>query len=473
MNRKGLLILGIVLLVLMVGAAAILFLVAGRDASPSVSPGDSTAAPSSLSMLDDFMCISVTIGADPKTDKNFCWQTLGEIPQGVLQYAPAEAGLSSFSGLSAAQFETLAYETVEAVTEFQKLQLPEDGQYDYKIPALAEQDGYVHRVYLTGLSAGQAYYYRVGDGNGTWSSVGLFKTAPEDPGSFSFLYVTDTQGFTAANFAVWGQLIQNAAERHPDFEFILHLGDAVEEGKNQYQWCMFFGAAGDLLRNRTMVDVAGNKDKQHTFKHYTNGAEDDRKALVSGYYSFDYGDVHFSVLYTGDGDKDLPKTQLAWLENDLAAAEGKKKIVLLHKAPYSDANHADDEEIIAIRNQVMPLCDRYGVQIVLQGHDHYFFRSEPVYDGQAAAYTYETENIGGDDTKMIRVKQSATIYFMNGSAGVKQHSGAIGSGARIYTDTSFLTSAPSYSYCSVDAEKIVFKTYYTDGRLVDSWGLYW
>ena len=472
MNKKGLIILGIVLLVMLIGAAAMFIVLGGSHDSPSV-PSDGTEAPSSLSALDDFMCITVTIGANPIEDKNFCWQTLGEIQRGVLQYAPAEGGLSSFSGLSAEAFEKLAYETVEAVTEFQKLLLPEEGQYNYKIPTLTEVSGYVHRVYLTGLSAGQAYYYRVGDGNGAWSSVGLFETAPEDLSTFSFLYVTDTQGFTAADFSYWGNLIQNATERHPDSEFILHLGDAVEEGKNQYQWCMFFSAAGDVLRNRTVIDVAGNKDKQHTFKHYTNGAEGDRKALASGYFSFDYGEVHFSVLYTGDGDKDLPKAQLSWLKDDLAAAEGKRKIVLLHKAPYSDANHTDDVEIIAIREQVMPLCDKYGVQIVLEGHDHYFFRSEPVFDGQAAAYTYEEEEIGGDDTKMFKVQQSATIYFMNGSAGVKQHGGAIGSGTRICTDTSFLTTAPSYTYCSVDEEKIVFKTYYSDGRLVDAWGLYW
>lgn len=73
----------------------------------------------------------------------------------------------------------------------------------------------------------------------------------------------------------------------------------------------------------------------------------------------------------------------------------------------------------------------------------------------------ENLNIDGDMTKMIRLAADGrgTVYFMNGSAGVKQHSGVIGSQDIIYTDESFLTEAPSYSYCSVDKEKIVFKTY--------------
>ena len=67
------------------------------------------------------------------------------------------------------------------------------------------------------------------------------------------------------------------------------------------------------------------------------------------------------------------------------------------------------------------------------------------------------------------------MYFMNGSAGVKQHSGQIGSNEIIYSDKSSLMNGPTYSYCTVDSEKIVFKTYKVDDEgdrsLVDSWGV--
>lgn len=473
MSKKSLLILVAVLGVLLIGGVAAALLIGGNGfLSPSL-PAGRTEAPSSLSALDDFMCISVTIGADPQTGQNFCWQTLADIPQGVLQYAPAEG--EPAADLSAEAFESLPYQTVQAVSEKQSFQLPAEGQYAYKNPTLVETDGYVHRVYLTGLAAGGAYYYRVGDGNGTWSGIASFKTAPADLGSFSFLYVTDTQGFTAQDYAVWGQLIQAATERHPDAAFILHLGDAVEEGKNLYQWCQFFGAAGGLLQNRTVIEVAGNKDKQHTFRHFTNGAEGDRKALASGYFSFDYGKVHFAVLYTGDGEKDLPKAQLSWLSEDLAAAEGQYKIVLLHKAAYSNANHADDSEIVAIRDQLTPLADQYDVRVVLEGHDHYFFRSEPLYDRTRSEYSAGEEEILGEKTAMFRRKDGhGTVYFINGSAGVKQYSGSIGCASeQIYAEAAFLTAGPTYTYCRVDGEKIVFHTYYADGRLADAWGLYW
>ena len=262
----------------------------------------------------------------------------------------------------------------------------------------------------------------------------------------------------------------------PDYDFIVNMGDQVEEGKNHYQWQMLFKTTKDLIPNSTVIDVPGNKDKKHTMTHFTNGAEDNRTALVSGYYSFNWGKVHFSVLNTGDGDKDLPKAQLKWLRQDLEAAADLHKVILIHKAPYSDANHCNDIEIQAIREQVMPIAAEFGVKVVLQGHDHYFFRSVPVTEaGVAASYTETSISWMDQKTKMFNVSGSGAVYFMNGSAGTKQHDNAILSPANVLTDRSELMAGPSFSYVTVDGEKIVFMTWYNNGgtlKFFDSWGVY-
>lgn len=72
--------------------------------------------------------------------------------------------------------------------------------------------------------------------------------------------------------------------------------------------------------------------------------------------------------------------QRAWLERELAAASRDHDIdwivVCMHQVAMSSAhfNGAD----LGIRQQFLPLFDRYGVDLVLAGHEHHFERTFPV-----------------------------------------------------------------------------------------------
>jgi Calcineurin-like phosphoesterase/Purple acid Phosphatase, N-terminal domain len=72
--------------------------------------------------------------------------------------------------------------------------------------------------------------------------------------------------------------------------------------------------------------------------------------------------------------------QMAWLERELAAARHAPGIdwivVCMHQVAMSSAhfNGAD----IGIRQEVLPLFDRYGVDLVVAGHEHHFERTFPV-----------------------------------------------------------------------------------------------
>lgn len=461
MNKKTLIIFLTILLSAVLAAAGIYAAVrlsrrtpADPDATPSPSGGDSY-----LSRLDDFSCVTVTCGADPMTSVNITWQTFrDELSECILEY-----NTEGDDGKTAAP-----------VSEKTTFQIPMDGQFDYKNPSLREVSGVVHRVYLTDLEPGAEYTYRITSGD--VSSDDFSFTTASAGEEFSFLLVSDMQGFTQRDFDVWGSTAALMTGAFPDYDFIVNMGDQVEEGKNQYQWQMLFKAAGSVIPNSTVIDVPGNKDKKYAMLHFTNGAEDDRTALVSGYYSFNRGKVHFAVLNTGDGDKDIPKAQLKWLRRDLEAAAGYHKIILIHKAPYSDANHCNDEEILAIREQVMPVAGEYGVTAVLEGHDHYYFRSIPVTaDGAAADHTVSSISLMDRTTKMFKVNGSGTVYFMNGAAGTRQHDKDILPQEDVLSDRSELMTCPSFSYVSVDSEKIVFMTWCNNNgslKFFDSWGVY-
>ena len=80
--------------------------------------------------------------------------------------------------------------------------------------------------------------------------------------------------------------------------------------------------------------------------------------------------MHFVAL---DTEADYA-TQMTWLEQDLAANQLPWKIIYMHKPPYSSGVHGSDK---GLRNKLAPLAEKYGVQLVLAGHDHNYERMKP------------------------------------------------------------------------------------------------
>jgi 3',5'-cyclic AMP phosphodiesterase CpdA len=102
------------------------------------------------------------------------------------------------------------------------------------------------------------------------------------------------------------------------------------------------------------------------------------------YYSFNYGKVHVVSLDSQLSARDTTQraTMKAWLDRDLADASTKADwtIVIFHHPPYSKgANHDSDSTSstlfidkpqIDMRNEFVPVFQKYGVDLVLNGHSH-------------------------------------------------------------------------------------------------------
>ena len=65
--------------------------------------------------------------------------------------------------------------------------------------------------------------------------------------------------------------------------------------------------------------------------------------------------------------------QFNWLQSDLAATNKKWKIVVLHEPGWS-ANGGHPNNTF-VQNQLEPLFEKYGVALVLAGHNHYYARA--------------------------------------------------------------------------------------------------
>jgi uncharacterized protein (TIGR03382 family) len=105
------------------------------------------------------------------------------------------------------------------------------------------------------------------------------------------------------------------------------------------------------------------------------------------YYSFDWGHVHFVALDSNcaiglaSADRCGLAAQKTWLEKDLAATTQPWKIVFFHHPPWSSGEHGSQ---LTMRRNFAPIFEKYGVDLVLTGHDHNYERSKPM-EGDAVA----------------------------------------------------------------------------------------
>ena len=81
---------------------------------------------------------------------------------------------------------------------------------------------------------------------------------------------------------------------------------------------------------------------------------------------FDYGNSHFVVL---DSNRESEE-QLAWLVEDLEASKATWKFVSFHHPPFTAGGNYYSEHRIHLKNLLHPIFEKYGVDVVFNGHDH-------------------------------------------------------------------------------------------------------
>ena len=99
---------------------------------------------------------------------------------------------------------------------------------------------------------------------------------------------------------------------------------------------------------------------------------------AKGYYSFDLGDWHLVALNTNhdclDVACDAESEQLMWLEADLAASPKKCTLAYWHHPRFNSGSHGDFTRADAI----WKVLEQHGVELVLNGHEHFYERVGPV-----------------------------------------------------------------------------------------------
>ena len=251
-------------------------------------------------------------------------------------------------------------------------------------------------------------------------------TVPNKPnGTLRFAVIGDS-GTGDNNQYRLAKAFTDIHQRFP-YEFVLMLGDNMYGSENARDFQRKFEIPYKPVLDKGVKFYAalGNHDStnQRMYKLFNMNGE--------RFYTFrPKAGIRFFALDSNYMDR----TQLQWLEKELAASGSDWKIMYFHHPIYSSGgSHGSDT---ALREQIEPLFLKYGVDVVMAGHEHFYERLKP---------------------------QKGIHYFISGGAG-KLRKGDVGGQ---FTEKAFDTGF-HFMIFEIDGDQMHFQTISEQNKTVDS-----
>jgi uncharacterized protein (TIGR03437 family) len=268
---------------------------------------------------------------------------------------------------------------------------------------------YQYRADLEGLTPGTLYAYEIRVDGTAAQPVSLgrplrFRTVDPAVSTFEFLHFADSGDSGDAQYALMREMLRE------DPAFILANGDLAYDLATHADFEKhYFGVYRDLMAEIPFFATLGNHE------YFTEAGRPALATRVSPtaagvpvpdrgrYYSFDWGNAHFVAL-----DSNWPLIEAAqgrnpmldWLDADLRETRKFWRIAFFHHPGYSTGKHRNEIEAQLVRNLVVPILERYGVQLAFHGHEHMYQR------------TYELR--GG---KVVPPNSGGIVYLTAGGGG--------------------------------------------------------
>lgn len=317
-----------------------------------------------------------------------------------------------------------------------------------------------HIVKISGLNAKTKYFYSVGF-DATILAGGNdqhhFVTAPiiGDTSGFKFWVTGDFGGGNDEQIKVrkwfenyiqgnvidgWLWLGDNVYNDGTDAEYSAKVFDKVYGYDSIFRFLNFYPIPGNHDYNS--VNRFDNPiyhrgpyfDMVEVFKNAEMGG---LASNTENYYSYDYGNTHFIALNSELYQyifNDLPDVYKTWLTNDIKNSTKKFKVAYFHQPPYSKGSHDSDDawELFmgSIRQRIIPILEKYGVDLVLCGHSHVYERSYLINKHYGFSSTFNRTTMlvdsssGNPDSNRTYVKYTygankdkGTVYAVVGNSG--------------------------------------------------------
>ena len=229
---------------------------------------------------------------------------------------------------------------------------------------------------------------------------------------------------TAADFGINKNSIKTLVNiQSSDPEIILLVGDLGQSTAEK--WI----ESSKIIGKENVYIVLGDGDlpgeKQKLREYYD---------LNNDYYSFDYENIHFLAVTPADittsqikpepyfGTISNDKMQLDFIRTDLKYANDNPEtdftIVFTHLPMYSSRISGS---FMDLRDELQPMFDLYGVDLVINGHKHAYERTNPITfndvitDNENCLYDdpdgqiYLTVGTGGHSHSQFKQKQSWSV----------------------------------------------------------------
>ncbi len=258
--------------------------------------------------------------------------------------------------------------------------------------AQARSDGTKHLLRLEGLppAATVAFHVTV---DGAPAGDGSVRT-PAVPGTEAARHAV--LGATADTGSAGPNARANIARMElRGVEAVLTMGDNSYPDGAAGEWdTTFFGLWKDVMRSATMWTGAGDHEYRTPFAQpYLDAVELPSGPQGERYYSFDWGDLHVVALDTNcispmnvnEMGCDAA-TMVSWLEADLAATKAPWKIVTMHRPALATGKYGVYPEV---PRALLAPFEKYGVDLVLQAHNHLYERTWPARQNAVVKRDYD------------------------------------------------------------------------------------
>lgn len=242
----------------------------------------------------------------------------------------------------------------------------------------------VYRVELTNLTPGTDYRFQIANVSPEYR----FQTMPAKA-TDQFRFVSGGDAGTNKEVLRTNEL---AALQDPYFVFI--GGDvAYDNGRSPKTFLKFLenyhstmvDSQGRLI---PLVTCVGNHEVDGGYVHDDRSKAGSYLSLFDGLYSevsygtLDFGDYLSLVMTDTNHLAPIPGAQTDWLEATLKDRQDHPHVFVAGHVPcYPSVRDYSSKIGDSMRKLWCPLFERYGVNVVLEHHDHAFKRTYPMLDG--------------------------------------------------------------------------------------------
>ncbi len=266
----------------------------------------------------------------------------------------------------------------------------------------------IKRAELTGLEPGSEYYFRFGEG----TRIRKFRTMPERADK----PIRFAAGGDVRHRIEWMDQTNRRVAKY-DIDFVLWGGDlAYADGREDrlYRWKEYMDSIMNTLitadgRAIPVLASIGNHEVRGGYYHRDEhqrregmppySQTDESRAQIAPYYYslfafpgqpgygiLDFGDYMSIVLLDTDHSNPIEGAQTEWLESALADRSEVPHIFPVYHVPaFPSVRSPEGRSQTRVRDNWVPLFEKYGVRVAFENHDHIYKRTYPLRNGEIAS----------------------------------------------------------------------------------------